>query len=236
MRAGNIRSIALPAAALLAAILSLAGCSATAPPAVERADYSQGLNRYYQGHPMCLWPASVKFPVVDAPPDQIGARGYDSLAAAGLLVRTRASRGAPPGSATFDLTPEGRSALNPDVFDSGSGNFCYGRRKVVSIDSARQKGTTKEIVDYHFAISDPAPWAMQDAIQAAFPQLVSELASPHQAEVTLLDTVDGWEVTGAPALIQPEAASPPASTLAKAKTLLQLGKGSPSTSPARSSF
>jgi hypothetical protein len=236
MRAIHIRGLIRAAAAIAACVDLLGGCKPPAPPPADRADYAQSLNRYYEGHPMCLWPDSVRFPVEDALPGEIDERGFDALTDAGFLVRKQASRGAPSGSATFDLSPEGRSALNPDIFDRGAGNFCYGRRKVVSIDSARENSTITDLVDYHFAVADPAAWAREDTIQTAFPQVVSELASPHRAEATLLDTTDGWEVSGTPATIVPVVTEPHNSSLAKAKNLLNLGKSNPSTYAERSSF
>jgi hypothetical protein len=56
----------------------LAGCN-SAPPALQRADYSATLNKYYEGRPMCLWPDAVKFPAQDATPEDIEDRGFGSL-------------------------------------------------------------------------------------------------------------------------------------------------------------
>ncbi|MGD0796349.1 MAG: hypothetical protein ABR910_01385 [Acidobacteriaceae bacterium] len=235
MKGIDIRGILLPTIAFTACAL-LAGCKAAPLPPADSAGFAQGLDRYYEGRPMCLWPDSVRFPVEDAAPDEIDERGFNALTDAGFLVRNPASSGAAPGSATYDLSPEGRSALNPDVLDHGAGNFCYGRRKVVSIDSARKHSPTTEIVDYHYAVDEPAAWAREYAVQAAFPQVVSELASPHQAEVTLLDTTGGWEVSGTPASIAPTAAGARISVLAKAKKLLLPGSGSSTSYAARSSF
>jgi hypothetical protein len=208
-----------------AGIMIVAGCS-NAPPPAERADYSQTLNRYYEGRPMCLWPDSVKFPVEDATPDQAAGRGFVALTNAGLLARKPAAKGAPKGSYTFDLTPEGRSAMEPDVFNKGAGNFCYGHRKVSSIDGARQNSRSTELVDYHYNVAQPAAWALEYSIQKAFPQVVGELQGSHKAEATLLDTTDGWQISGTPAIILPVTAEPPASGLAKAKALLHIRQGS----------
>jgi hypothetical protein len=239
MRAINIRRPVLAAVTFAAALVVLAGCNTAAPPASDRAGYLQSVNRYYQGQPMCLWPDSVKFPVEDASPAEIDERGFNALADAGLLIRTRSGRGgghnAARGSASFDLSPEGRAAFNPDVLDHGAGNFCYGRRKVVSIDSARDNSTTTALVDYHYTVAEPASWARENIIQSAFPQIVSELASQHQAEVTLLDTTEGWEVSGSPASIAPMTSEPHNTLLAKAKSLWR-SNGNATTVAERSSF
>jgi hypothetical protein len=173
---------------------------------------------------MCLWPDTVKFPVEDATPEQIDQRGFNSLVDAGLLIRQHAGKGAPAGSYTFELSPEGRSAFDPEIDDPGTGNFCYGRRKVISIDSDRQNSSTTELIDYRYSVIQPASWAMEHSIQQAFPQIAVELSTPHKAEATLLDTTDGWEVSGTPATIVPVTGSPSTSAVAKAKALLHLKK------------
>ena len=199
----------------------LAGCS-SAPPPQDKADYSHTLNRYYLGRPVCIWLDPVTFPVQNASPDEVQQRGLNALVDAGLLVRKPATKGSPAG--IYDLSPEGRSAFDAKLDDKNTGNFCFGRRKVVGIDSAQQNSRSTEIVDYHYIIDQPAAWATEYPIQRAFPQITSELSGPHKAEVTLLDTTDGWEVSGTPAVINPVATSTHDSALARAKTALHLSK------------
>jgi hypothetical protein len=199
-------------------ILALTGCTA-APPPVQRADYSQTLNKYYEGRPMCLWPQTVKFPVEAATPQQINDLGLAGLVNAGLLKMTSAKG----GLKTFDLTPEGKSALNPDVFQSGAGNFCYGRRKVTSIDAARRNTSTTELVSYHYTITHPDAWATELSIQSSFPQVATELSGPHTAQATLLDTTGGWQISGTPATVVPPLTQQPHPSVL-AKGLLHLKK------------
>ena len=205
------------------ALLPIAGCD-SAPPPAERADYTATLDKYYQGWPACVWSDTVKFPAVDATPDEIDERGYAALTDAGLLIRKPASKGAPAGSYTYDLSPEGRSAIDPDIANPGAGNFCYGRRRITSIDGASQNSRSTELVDFHYSVTQPASWAKEYYIEHAFPQVVSELAGPHKAQATLLDTTEGWEVSGTPAIIIPVEATPRNSAVAKAKSLLHLRK------------
>jgi hypothetical protein len=220
------RALRIVIAAASTAIF-LAGCN-SAPPAITRADYTATLNKYYEGRPMCLWPETVKFPAEDVTPDEATERGFAALVDAGLLIRKPAGKHAPKGSSTFDLTPEGRSALDPDISDPGAGNFCYGRRKITSIDRDRQNSHTTELIDFHYALPDPAAWSKEHSIETAFPQVVSEISSPHKAQVTLLDTTDGWEVSGTPAEIPTFNAPPRKSALAKAKSLFSNKKQQPS--------
>jgi hypothetical protein len=200
-------------------VMTMTGCKAAAPPPQERYDYSVTLDKYYEGRPMCLWQEAVKFPI-QATAEKINQLGLAGLANAGLLVAKSAGRGAK----SFDLTPEGRSALFLDVFTPGAGNFCYGRRKVVSIDGARRNSSTTELVDYHYGVVEPAAWAKELSIESTFPEVAAELAGPHAGEATLLDTTGGWEISGAPAAIGLPATHPHASALAKAKSLLHLRK------------
>jgi len=199
--------------------MMLGGCKAAPPPPQERHDYSVTLNKYYEGRPMCLWQDTVQFPI-KATPDEIDQLGLAGLANAGLLVAKPAGKGVK----SFDLTPEGKSALFVDVFTPGAGNFCYGRRKVVSVDKARRNSSTTELVDYHYGVAEPAAWAKELSIENTFPEVAAELAGPHAGEVTLLDTTGGWEISGAPATIVPPSPHPQGSTLAKAKGLLHLKK------------
>jgi hypothetical protein len=103
-------------ATAIAFCLTLVGCN-NAPPPQDKADYSQTLNRYYQGRPVCIWSDTVSFPVQAATPDQIKEDGLNALVDAGLLVRWRAPKGAPAGSYSYDLSPEGRSALDANLDD-----------------------------------------------------------------------------------------------------------------------
>jgi hypothetical protein len=210
-------------ATAIAFCLTLAGCN-NAPPPQDKADYSQTLNRYYEGRPLCVWSDAVSFPIEDATPDQIKENGLNALVEAGLLVRKHARKGATAGSYAYDLSPEGRSALDADLDDKNTGNFCFGRRKVVAIDGARQNSRSTEIVDFHYSVEQPASWATEYPIQSAFPHVSNELSGPHKAEVTLLDTTNGWEVSGTPATIIPVTRSSHDSALARAKTAFHLGK------------
>jgi hypothetical protein len=197
-------------------VMIMGGCKAAPPPA-HRADYSQTLNKYYEGRPMCLWPETVKFPVEGAGQDKIQQLRLAGLANAGLLIMKPAGKGAK----MFELSPEGRSALNPDVFNPGAGNFCYGWRKIVSIDAARRNTSTTELVDYHYSVAHPASWATEVSVQRAFPQVAAELAGAHMGQATLLDTVDGWEISGTPAIVS-ESARP--AMMAKATGSIGLRK------------
>jgi hypothetical protein len=209
----TIRHSMWSAVAAALCVATIAGCS-SAPQPKERMDYSASLNRYYQGRPMCLWPETVKFPMENAAPEQVHGLGLDALVGSGLLVRKHGN--------SFDLTPEGRSSFSPDVFNKGAGNFCYGRRKVVSVDAAEHNSRSSELVAYHYSVADPAAWAKEVEIQHAFPQIAPELAGVHKAQATLLDTTEGFEVAGTPTQLEPSEKKPATqfSSLTRTKVVL----------------
>ena len=184
-----VRALCASIASLLC-VTAFTGCS-SAPPPQERAAYAKSLNRYYQGRPMCVWTDQITFPVQDATADEVKDRGYDALVAAGLLTSKRGNGDAP----VYELTPAGRAAFDHDISDKSTGNFCYGRRKVSTIASARQSGRTTELVEYQYTVDEAPSWARNAAIQSAFPQIATDLAGPHNAQVTLLNTTEGWEVS-----------------------------------------
>ena len=103
------------------------------------------------------------------------------------------------GATVYELTTAGRAAFDYDILDKGTGNFCYGRRKVSTIASARHNSPTTELVEYEYSVVEPPVWAQQKAVQAAFPQIASDLAGPHTANAMLLNTTEGWEVSERPA-------------------------------------
>lgn len=174
-------------------VAAFSGCS-SAPAPKDRADYTKSLNRYYQGRPMCVWTDQVTFPVESATPEQIKDRGYDALVSAGLLTRRRAKV-----STAYDLTTAGNVAFDHDIADRNTGNFCYGRRRVTAVASADHDSPATEMVEYQYTVAEPPAWAHDKAVQAAFPQIASDLSGPHTAKARLLNTTEGWQVADRPA-------------------------------------
>ncbi len=100
----------------------------------------------------------------------------------------------------YDLSGNSRSVWTVDVSQPGFGNFCYGRRKVSSIDSSTPTtsaaGANTQIT-YHYALVDVPDWASAAETQNAYPQIRTDLSGPQAAHVTLTNTANGWQVTGA---------------------------------------
>jgi len=201
MKARVIRST-FQAAVLCGTVALLAtGCNKKADNTMN---FSNAIDTYYSAHPACLWPESVKFPVQVDTGDTSKTTGYDALVDQGLLVRTTAEKKklivASKQVTNYDLSDNGRSAWIVDVQQPGFGNFCYGHRKVSSIDSSTPTtsgvGATTQVA-YHYKLADVPGWAGAVETQNAYPQVRADLSGSGIAHATLANTSNGWQVTGA---------------------------------------
>jgi hypothetical protein len=100
----------------------------------------------------------------------------------------------------YDLSEKGRTAWVADPSSPGFGNFCYGRRKVSSIDNATptsdERGATSQ-VSYHYSVADAPGWATAEETQNAYPELRGELGGTHIGRAILIETNQGWKVARA---------------------------------------
>ena len=199
----SIRSFA---ALLCGAVLTLTltACEKTVDPKIV---YSSVIGNYYYNHPDCLWSASQQFPTQVETSDHSQTMPFDALVDQGFLVRTTATEKtkkkhiASKQMNSYDLTDKGRDAWTADETKPGFGNFCYGRRKVSSIDSST--ATTNKIGDttqiaYHYNLTSVPAWANVAGIQSAYPQLQANLSGPQSGTATLTDTDAGWQFTSVP--------------------------------------
>jgi hypothetical protein len=167
-------------------------------------NFRNAIDTYYSAHPLCLWSEPIKFPVQADTSDSSKTADYDALVDQGLLVRTTTEKKkmiiASKQVNNYDLSDQGRSAWTADVNQPGYGNFCYGHRKVTSIDSSTPTssaaGATTQVT-YHFTIVDPPTWASAAETQNAYPKLHAELAAPQTGQATLTNTNNGWQVSAA---------------------------------------
>lgn len=194
----NHHRIKLPFAALCGAAILFAGCSKKTDNTLN---FTNAINTYYSAHPACLWSEPTKFPVQADTSDATKTATYDALVDQGLLTRTTAEKKvmivASKQVNNYDLSDKGRSAWTADTDQPGYGNFCYGHRKVASIDSSTPTGsdpgaTTQ--VAYHYTIADAPAWATAPETQNAYPHLHTELAGPGTGQATLINTNSGWQV------------------------------------------
>ena len=191
----TFRSVAMCAAVILLAV----GCNKKEDNSIN---FRNAIDAYYSAHPVCLWPDPIKFPVQADTSDNSKTAVYDALVDQGLLVRTTAEKKkliiASKQVNNYDLSDKGRSAWTADVNQPGYGNFCYGHRKVSSIDSSTPTtsaaGATTQVT-YHYTLTDSPAWATAPETQNAYPQLHSDLAGPQTGQATLTDTNNGWQVS-----------------------------------------
>ena len=167
-------------------------------------NFTNAINTHYGAHPACLWSDPVKFPVQADTSDTSKTSGYDALVDQGLLVRTTAEKKkliiASKQVNNYDLSDKGRAVWTADVQQPGFGNFCYGHRKVDSIDASTPTssnvGATTQ-VSYHYSFSGAPGWATAAETQNAYPQIRADLAGSQPGLVTLTNTSNGWAVSSA---------------------------------------
>jgi hypothetical protein len=187
----------LPSATLLAFTLIATACNKQAATSIN---YNGAIDAYYQAHPACLWTNEKRFPV-QAAPDDAKTEGYDALVDQGLLTRTVTEKKViiiSKRENNYDLSDKGRTAWTADPNQPGYGNFCFGHRKVTTIDSTTpssdQPGATVT-VNYHYTFAGVPDWANAPETQTAFPQ-VRVANGPVAGTATLTNTTQGWQVTG----------------------------------------
>lgn len=196
------RSTLRAAAACCTALLITAGCNKKTD---NTSNYTTAINTYYSAHPACLFSDSKQFPTQVTTSDTSKTAPMDALVDQGLLVRTTAEKKvliiASKQVTNYDLSSNGRSAWTADTTQPGFGNFCYGHRKVSTIDSATpttsDAGATTQIA-YHYTFSDAPSWATAAETKTAFPNVATDLSGPQAASATLTNTSNGWQVTSAP--------------------------------------
>lgn len=192
-------------------LLVLAGCNKKADNTIN---HTSAIDTYYSAHPACLFSEPKQFPAQVTTSDTGKTAPMDALVDQGLLVRTTAEKKvfivASKQVTNYDLSSSGRSAWTADTTQPGFGNFCYGHRKVSTIDSATPTtsdvGATTQIA-YHYTFSDAPSWATAAETKTAFPNVANDLAGPQAASATLTNTSNGWQVTSTPDAARPISAA-----------------------------
>jgi hypothetical protein len=193
-----LRTATLCAAALLIAV----GCNKKAD---NTSNYTNAIDSYYSAHPACLFAQPQQFPTQKTTSDTSATAPFDALVDQGLLVRTTAEKKvflvASKQVTNYDLSSQGRSDWTADTTQPGFGNFCYGHRKVTTLDSSTpttsDPGSTTQ-VSYHYTLDGAPAWASAAETRNAFPNVATDLSGPQAATATLTDTANGWQVTTAP--------------------------------------
>ena len=191
------------AAVLGVALIATTGCDKKAD---YNAKFTSAINAYYSARPSCLWNDPTNFPKQADTSGSDKTSQLDSLVDQGLLTRTTAEKKvliiASKQVNNYDLSDKGRSAWTADPQQPGYGNFCYGHRKVTSIDNASpvandNVGATST-VQYHYGMDGIADWARAGGVQTAFPDVKNNLDGQQASTATVTNTSNGWQVTSAP--------------------------------------
>lgn len=195
-----LRSTAVAAAALI----TLTGCNHKVDLSPK---FKSAINDYYSTRPSCLWGTPTNFPKQADTSGSDKTSQLDSLVDQGLLARTTAEKkrfiiGSKQVN-NYDLSDKGRSAWTADPQQPGYGNFCYGHRKVTSIDTPvapvdENAQPTSATIQYRYAIDGVADWAKAGGVQTAFPDIRADLNGQQAASATLTNTSNGWQVASVP--------------------------------------
>src|ERR1700749_4824543 len=135
---------------------TLIACQKTAD---NKPNFESAINSYFQAHPSCLWANPQKFPVQVGHADPKTSQ-FDALVDQGLLVRTTSEKKIiiiSKQENNYDVSEKGRAAWTADPSQPGYGNFCYGHRKVSSVDSYTPTSDSpgaKTTVQYHYTFTD----------------------------------------------------------------------------------
>ena len=168
-------------------------------------NYARAIDQYYSSHASCLFEEPVKLPLEGDRDDRGETARLDALVNQSVLTRSSGEKTmrvlAGAQADEYELSSAGHSSWVADAKQPGYGNLCYGRRKVVSIDSSTPTnggdGATTTVV-YRYSVNDVPSWARAAGVQAAFPALKADLSGRQVGRATLGDTRDGWKVTAAP--------------------------------------
>jgi hypothetical protein len=189
-------------AATAFALALATGCNKKADNTIN---YTSAINTYYSAHPACLFAQPKQFPAQVDTSDTSKTAPMDALVDQGLLVRSSAEKKvliiASKQVTNYDLSSNGRSAWTADTTQPGFGNFCYGHRKVSTIDTTTptisDPGATTQ-VGYHYTLDGVPSWAQAPETKNAYPAVSADLSGPQAATATLTNTSNGWQLTSAP--------------------------------------
>jgi hypothetical protein len=169
----------------------------------DTANFKAAIDDYYRGRQECVWANPMKFPAqADASKDD-QTKGLDALTDSGLLTRKAEEKkrfliGSKQVN-DYDVSDKGRTVWTVDASQPGYGNFCYGRREVVSIGTFNTapgaNGVNTATVNYQYQLAGVPAWAQSIEIKTTFPNVQTALAGMQAATAKLVQTPNGWAVS-----------------------------------------
>ena len=185
--------------AVCGAMVMAAGCKTNA---VDKGAFKSAINDYYSARQDCLWSSPMKFPAQADTSNEDQTKGFDALTDAGMLTRAAAEKkrfliGSKEVN-NYDLSDKGRATWTADPSQPGYGNFCFGHREVMSVDTftpSADANATQYSVTYHYAVNGLPAWASTAEMKTGFPKLATDTSGQQTATATLVKSDKGWQVT-----------------------------------------
>jgi hypothetical protein len=168
--------------AILVAILLSSGCNSKTKATPE--NFTQALNAYFQERSECLL-SGVHFPYATSDPTV--TKQMNTLVKSQLLESSYESA---VHTTRFTVARAG---------ERYAPRFCYGHRVISSIDSFTPpaKGPTgfpETHVTFRYTITDVPVWAKSPDVLAAFPAMATAITAGGSGQITLAQTLAGWQV------------------------------------------
>lgn len=187
MRQLGIRSITF-SAAVVAATLALAACSAGAGSAALTED----LRAQLDGSKVCAMLIAPQWPIEQSA-ELLARPGIDALIAADLVHREAIEdRANATPRARVSVTETGKPFLQLDTTANNSSAvpyLCFGERQVTAIARGEDG-----VVRYRYRIVDAPAWTERRDMRAAFPFLARLIDQEQQAEVGAVLENGHWRV------------------------------------------
>ena len=168
--------------ATLIAILLSSGCNSKTKATPE--NFTQAINAYFQERPECLL-SGVHFPYATSDPTI--TKQMNTLVKSQMLESSYESA---VHTTRYTVARAG---------ERYAPRFCYGHRVISSIDSFTPpaKGSTgfpETHVTYRYTITDVPVWAKSPDVLAAFPAMATATTTGGSGQITLAQTLAGWQV------------------------------------------
>jgi len=164
------------------ALVSIVGCNSNTKATPE--NFTKTINTYFQERSECLF-SGLHFPYATSDPaitKQLNTLVKTQLLESSYESAVRTTR--------YTVTKTG-ARYAP--------RFCYGHRVVSSIDSFTPpaKGATgfpETHISYHYTLTDVPVWVKTSEVIGAFPDMAVATTSGGSGQVTLAQTIAGWQV------------------------------------------
>jgi len=189
----------------IAAVSSLTACSNSSTANEE--NFSAVVTQKLASDPDRCLPAS-SWPASSEPSDQGNPYGFYDAGVAFVSAGMATVREEGPNASTnfrkkaiFSLTDEGKKLLLPEQYqpypNQRTGRFCYGKAKLTKVlrwdQPVTMGGSTGTTVYYSYEITNPAKWASNKQLLAAYQDLARDMSGRGQGTLPVVLTNEGWK-------------------------------------------